>query len=67
MDSETRSDFRKMRSGILKNLSEQIVFELELAIDAIFDRAYRKGWDHGYWKQDADLSYQTYSLKRRKK
>jgi hypothetical protein len=56
-----------MRIGVLRNLPEQIVSELELVIDAIFDRAYRKGWDHGYWKQDADLSYQTYSLKRRKK
>ncbi|MEW6534634.1 MAG: hypothetical protein AB1454_03305 [Candidatus Auribacterota bacterium] len=67
MDSETRSELRRMRIGVLRNLPEQIVSELELVIDAIFDRAYRKGWDHGYWKQDADLSYQTYSLKRRKK
>ena len=65
MDSETR---RKMNEILKTVADEKQVFKqiTEDFTDWVYDLAYRKGWQDGYWRQDVDLSYQTAFLKRRK-
>lgn len=40
--------------------------ELEKFTDWVYDLAYRKGWNHGYWKQDTDMSFQTCQMRRKR-
>lgn len=66
MDSETRRTMKQLIEEV--KLNENTINGaqyIESFTDQIYDLAYRKGWHDGYWRQDADLSYQTAFLKKR--
>ena len=65
MDSETKNRMIKFIESI-KQTNQSITAEIELFTDWVYDTAYRKGWDHGYWRIDPDYSYQISNLKRKK-
>jgi len=67
MDSETRTKMRGFINSIISKPFSEIESDTETFTDWVYDLAYRKGWNHGYWKIDPDYSYQTFNLRRRKR
>ena len=67
MDSETRSRLKQLQTEIAQLSSGDIDSKLEIFTDWVYDLAYRKGWYDGLWRQEADYSYQTHNMYRKKK
>lgn len=65
MDSETRSKLKQFKTDRSPDSSD-FESQMELFTDWVYDQAYRKGWFHGYWLQDADYAYQRAGLRRKK-
>jgi len=65
MDSQTRNKLKQMFSVLNVSSDDNAKHELENFTDWVYDLAYRKGWQHGLWKKEPDLSYQTSGLARK--
>ncbi len=66
MDSETRSAMKKHLNSLSVCDEQRRADLVELFTDWVYDQAYRKGWHHGYWRQDADISFQVSGMIRRR-
>jgi len=58
MDAETRRKMKRFVEQIEKQNKVDPLTELEIYTDWVYDLAYRKGWNHGFWRQEADISHQ---------
>lgn len=67
MDSEIRTKMNQQIKEIDTLAPHARAHHFEQFVDWVYDLAYRKGWDHGYWRQDVDMSHQVSGLVRRAK
>jgi|GEM_PF-2383631 len=67
MDSEARNKMRGFINSIATKTTADIQPDIEVFTDWVYDLAYRKGWNHGYWRIDPDYTYQILNLRRKRK